>query len=246
MKIYSLLFLLFPFLAFSQGADCYVSVPVKYEFQKKANEYRLNELTKFLLEKQGFKVFFENEFPDLGIEPCNVLKANVLNTSGMFTSKLQFTLTDCKGQQVFASEVGKSREKEFTKAYQEALRNAFATSDKLANFKKECKSATQSIAENKQLIKQEPPVQVPAPAEVSDATKDNTLLYAQPTDEGFQLVDNTPKVVLKIQKTSLPDVYVAQDAEGNQGLLFKNAAGDYVFEFTKDGNVERKILNVKF
>ncbi len=246
MKIHTfLLVLLFPFCGFAQSTDLYVSVPVRYEFQKKENEHQLNELTKFLLEKQGFKAFFSTEPIEETLKnPCNVLKANVLNDSGMFTSKLQLTLTDCTGKQVFISEVGKSREKEFKKAYQEALRNAFSEGNKLANFKKEYKSPSISISEKQIVTIQK--ISSEATTETTKISETETDLYAQPNELGFQLVDSTPKIVLKIQKTSLPDVYIAQDGEGNYGLFFKNTAEHYVFEFVKNGKLEHKKLNVKF
>lgn len=249
MKTYTFLFVLvFSFCGFAQNTDLYVSVPTRYEFQKKENEHQLNELTKFLLEKQGFKAFFENEPIEEALKnPCNILKANILNESGMFTSKLQLALTDCAGKQVFISEIGKSREKEFKKAYQEALRNAFSEGNKLANFKKEYKTPSTNLTENKTVSK---PKTLETPAEtitnVDNSVSNEPFLYAQPNELGFQLVDNTPKIILKIQKTSLPNVYTAQDIEGNQGLFFKNASDHYIFEYVKNGKLEHRKLNVKF
>lgn len=40
-----------------------VVVPNKFAFLKSDNEYQLNILTKFLIEKQGFKAYMENEVP---------------------------------------------------------------------------------------------------------------------------------------------------------------------------------------
>ena len=39
----------------------YVVVPKKYEFLKEADKYQLNSLTKFLLEKENFVVFFDDD-----------------------------------------------------------------------------------------------------------------------------------------------------------------------------------------
>ena len=73
-----------------------VVVPNKFAFLKSDNEYQLNILTKFLIEKQGFKAYMENEVPaELLNTPCNLLKADVKNESNMMTSKVQFLLTDC-------------------------------------------------------------------------------------------------------------------------------------------------------
>lgn len=239
MKTYFyLLIAFFSFLGFGQNSNIYVMLPNQFEFQKKANDFQLNSLTKFLLEKENFKVFLENETPEEIIKnPCNSLKANVLNTSGMFITKLQLILTDCKGKQVFASEIGKSREKEFKKAYQEALRDAFSAGNKLANFKQNHKqdastlpiSSVKSTTENK----------------MEPKTNDVPILYAQPNSLGFQLIDNTPKIILKIKQTSLPNIYIAEDEHGNHGVFYKTE-NQYIFEFIKDEKLQQKALNVKF
>ncbi|MFK8281131.1 hypothetical protein [Capnocytophaga cynodegmi] len=239
MKTYFyLLIAFFPFLAFGQNSDIYVMLPNKFDFQKKDNDYQLNSLAKFLLEKENFKVFFENEAPDNIIEnPCNYLKANILNTSGMFFTRLQLVFTDCKGKQVFTSEVGKSREKEFKKAYHEALRSAFSTGNKLTIFKQNYKDENPN-----------PLVTNPKPItenEIKSKDSNITTLYAQPNNLGFQLIDNTPKIVLKIKQTSLSNVYIAEDEHGNQGILYKTE-NQYVFEFIKDEKLQQKIFNVKF
>ena len=71
-------------------------VPNRYAFQKEDNQYQLNMLTKFLLEKQGFKVYMESEAPAKLLQnPCDALKADVKNESNMMTSKVQLLLTDC-------------------------------------------------------------------------------------------------------------------------------------------------------
>jgi len=47
---------------------------------------------------------------------------------------------------------------------------------------------------------------------------DSNILYAQEIPDGFQLVDNTPKIRLKIFRTSIPDVYTV---EKDNGVVFK-------------------------
>ncbi|MFK8270214.1 hypothetical protein [Capnocytophaga stomatis] len=239
MKTYFyLLIAFFSFLGFGQNSNIYVMLPNQFEFQKKANDFQLNSLTKFLLEKENFKVFLENETPEEIIKnPCNYLKANVLNTSGMFITKLQLILTDCKGKQVFASEIGKSREKEFKKAYQEALRDAFSAGNKLANFKQNHKhdASTQPISSVKSITENK----------IEPKTNDAPILYAQPNSLGFQLIDNTPKIILKIKQTSLPNIYIAEDEHGNHGVFYKTE-NQYIFEFIKDEKLQQKALNVKF
>ena len=107
----------------------YVIVPEEYDFTKEPDRFQLNSLTKFLFDKYGFEAYMENEeLPeDLKTNRCNALFADVENESGLFVTKLVVVLKDCQNKKVFVSEEGRSREKEFKTAYQEALRDAFVS-----------------------------------------------------------------------------------------------------------------------
>lgn len=130
-KLLIFTFAVMGFLTSTFGQDLnsykYVIVPSGYEFLKEPNQYQLNELTKFLFEKFGFEAYMENdEYPaELDQNRCKALFAIVKNDSGMFLTKLTVVLKDCKNNQLFISEEGISREKDYKTAYQEALRNAF-------------------------------------------------------------------------------------------------------------------------
>ncbi|ADF54195.1 MAG: hypothetical protein CMP12_13820 [Zunongwangia sp.] len=111
----------------------YVIVPEKFEFAKEKNQYQLNALTKFLLEKYGFSTVMKSaEKPaELQSNNCLALEADVQNNSGLFVTKMVFQLKDCYGNVVYASEEGRSREKDYKKAYHEALRDAFTSLEDL-------------------------------------------------------------------------------------------------------------------
>lgn len=113
----------------------YVIVPNKFDFQKKENSYRINELTQFLFNKNGFMALMEGEgYPeDLSSNGCLALRSNVFSEPGMFTTKLKVVLKDCNDKVVYTSKVGESREKEYKVAYHKALRDAF-TSFKTLNY----------------------------------------------------------------------------------------------------------------
>ena len=114
------------FSGFSQdlGEYRYVKVPDKFEFQKSENQYKLNALTAFLFEKYGFEPIYKMGVP-AGTDPCSILEADVVNDSGLFTTKVYVTLTNCRRELVFTSQTGASKEKNYQKAYHEALREAF-------------------------------------------------------------------------------------------------------------------------
>ena len=105
----------------------YVSVPESYSFLKLKDQYQLNSLTIFLFEKNNFKVLnsFQNYPSDLSQNSCLLLKSDVISIKGFLKTKLQLVLTDCKDNIVFSSEIGKSKLKDFKKAFHQALRNVF-------------------------------------------------------------------------------------------------------------------------
>ncbi|MFN4761607.1 hypothetical protein ACKGJN_00625 [Gillisia sp. Q332] len=129
------LFLIFGFLisfvsvAQDLNSYKYVIVPEEYNFTKAPDMFQLNSLTKFLFDKYGFQAYMENEeLPeDLKTNRCKALFADVENESSIFVTKLVVVLKDCQNKKVFNSEEGRSREKDYKFAYQEALRDAFVS-----------------------------------------------------------------------------------------------------------------------
>ncbi|WP_314299408.1 hypothetical protein [Capnocytophaga sputigena] len=207
-----------------------VIVPNRYAFQKEDNQYQLNMLTKFLLEKQGFKAYMESEAPaDLLQNPCDALKADVKNESNMMTSKVQFLLTDCTNKAVFTSQIGKSREKEFKKSYQEALRNALSGAE-LATFK---------AAYQVPSVASKPSATTAVPELTSTAAPISEplilFLYAKPTNTGYELFDKkTNQLEFKLRKLNTPDVFLAFDVEEQKyGVLEKDGSTFYKFTFYK-------------
>lgn len=74
-----------------------------------------------------------------------------------------------------------------------------------------------------------------------EKTIDQGVLYAQEIENGYQLVDSTPKVVYKALATSVKDVYLIKDADG---IIYKTADG-WVAEFYEDGQLKRILLTIK-
>src|SRR6187402_1514033 len=101
------LLLLVSSYGFSQSVNDYsaVIIPVKYDFLKSENQYRLNTLTKFNLQKAGFIAFYSNE--DLPAEysnRCSRLNVDVLKENGFLVTKLYVVFKDCNGKEVYKSE----------------------------------------------------------------------------------------------------------------------------------------------
>lgn len=221
----------------------YVIVPNNYDFLKQKDQYQLNSLTQFLFNKYGFKAIMEGEgYPDdLKFNRCLALKADVNKGSGMFKTKLAISLKDCNDKLVYTSGSGESREKEFKTAYNEALRKAFLSIEAL-NYKYE-PSGDVAV----------PVVAVAAVSEVSSLNQEKTIgddvkeavsgvLYAQEIENGYQLVDSSPKVVYKLKKTNLDNVFLV---ENKSAIVFKKG-DDWVVEYYENNTLKQQTLNVKF
>ena len=80
--------------------------------------------------------------------------------------------------------------------------------------------------------------------EVSE-TEESSVLYAQSTKDGYQLVDTTPKVVYILTSTTVPDIFLVE-AEGiNSGLIFKKES-KWFLEYSNSSGKVVKELNIKF
>lgn len=213
----------------------YVIVPVKYSFLKEENKYRLNTFTKFNLQKMGFEAFYENEnLPtEAASDRCQNLYVNVDDEGGLLATKLIVTFRDCQNKVVHTSLVGKSKSKDYKIAYPEALNDAFVS---LFNYG----------------YKYNGGVNLPEPEAKKDHTpksspqidESQNYLFAQPIPNGYQLVDKTPKVVLKIYKTSQPDYFTAQSETKNGAVIKKN--GEWILEYYKDDKPVTEKLLIKF
>ncbi|MFC4478318.1 hypothetical protein [Flavobacterium chungangensis] len=235
-------------VGFAQSINDYkaVIIPLKYEFMKTDNQYRLATLSKQNLTKAGLEAFYSNEqLPEGYTDRCQVLYMDVIRDNAFLVTKLIIQFKDCFGQVVFTSEAGKSREKEYEVAYKEALDNAFKSvyalhykysGNPVANSKTSApvKAAVATTV-----------VATPIATASSPDLKDPNLLYAQPTESGYQLIDKTPKVVMKLLKTSQPNVYIAIK-DNVQGSLILKEDGQWYFEsYQNDKLVSEKIV-VKF
>lgn len=262
MKRYILLLLLFiSFSGYAQNTINnykYVLVPEKFSFLKEQDQYRLNTLAKFLLAEKGFEAYFDNfELPTtIANNKCDALHAEVLEKKGMFTTNLTLLLKDCKGNIIFKSKEGKSREKEYKTSYNLALRDAFTSLDEVkyayngtvnAQDQQVATTATATTAPVATAT-----VTVPVSAAVIATAKPVAVetnqqagtLYAQPTANGYQLIDTTPKKVLTLWRTSVQDYFIADNGTSN-GIVLKKG-GDWFFEYYKDGKLMAEKLLIKF
>ena len=223
----------------------FIVVPDQFDFFKQKDEYKTSSLTKFLFKKNGFTVVLNSEqYPkDLRDNPCSGLKALVLDKSSMFKIKVILELRDCNGKLLYTSEEGVSRLKEFKKGFQEAIRNAHASMNDV--FYKPF--LLETISKDKKEIKLEVELPVINNIEAAQVSPINNLaipttLYAQPKENGFQLINSTPTVVFVILKTKVKDVFILKD---KNGMLYKKE-GVWIAEFYKNSVLIEKKYQIKF
>ncbi|NUY80797.1 hypothetical protein HUK80_07830 [Flavobacterium sp. MAH-1] len=223
----------------------FVIVPSKFSFLKEPDQYQLNMFTKMYLEKYGFKVFYDTDLLPLEAagDNCNKMFADVVaEKNNMFVTKLSVTLRDCMNVELFRTELGVSREKEYKTAYRQALREAFKSFETLGYSYNGKDGIRESIG------KRPMPVSTlkTAPSKpVEEMVVDKNTLFAQPVENGYQLVDTTPKVIFKIKKTSSAQVFLA-DKDGQTGTLIEKGKGKWVFEYYVDGKLMTEEVSIKF
>lgn len=288
----------------------YIIVPKKLESFKRVNQYQTSTLIKHLFMKAGFTAIYDDKLPaDLNNNRCLGLMVHLIDDSSLFTTKTTLVLEDCMGNEVYSTRQGKSKEKDYKEAYNEALRDAFdsletvnyayngkagnsqpvsvsfagdvkeihdadsrgsrpsknqdamvtqeATPESQSYVDRRPKQSDFKKAEPGQVIIAQPSIQesqgnttlpeskvMGRTIERSVVDSDMGTLYAQELDNGYQLVDSTPKIRLKIFKSSKPDFYMAE-GEGRKGVLYQKD-DKWLFEYYSGDKLVTEELNIKF
>ncbi|WP_396184138.1 hypothetical protein [Flavobacterium sp.] len=244
-KIIFAFFIFLSNLTFSQTLNDYqyVIVPVRFDFMEKDNEYRLNTFTKYNLEKMGFKAFYNNtKIPKEIVEnACEVLKVDIEEVGGFIWTNLTIVFRDCQNNIVHKSEAGKSKEKDFNKAYTEALNLAFASLYEL-NYSYNGATKSLNIPANSTVITTE----VIETAEVvskPQSTTENSL-QALKINGGYHLVDTAQNVVFKLTSTGKADFFIAQKGK-HSGVVFQKE-GQWFFEYNQEDKLISEKLEINF
>ncbi len=105
----------------------YAIVDNRYDFQREDNSYNINEYVKFLFEKKGFIVVFDNGVipEELVNNPCLGLKVDLQDSSGSFSFKMRFKLYDCRNELIFEGGEARSKVKSYERGYPDVIRKAF-------------------------------------------------------------------------------------------------------------------------
>lgn len=244
-KAYLILISLISTYGFAQSVNSYktIIIPLKFDFTKSENQYRLATLSKFNLNKAGFDAYYSNEAKGVDFENrCSSLYFDVVKDKSFLTTKLNIVFKDCNDNVVFKSLTGISKEKDFQVAYTEALNKAFMSVNAL-NYKFNGKSSS-SLPLNEENPSTINAAIVNGPAESDQMTKSHLLYYAQPIKNGFQIIDSSPKVVMKIYNTTARNFFIANKDDKQGVLLLKD--GLWYFEYYQNDQLMSERIEVKF
>ncbi len=216
----------------------YIIVVDEFSFFNEADEYQTSSLMKFLYKINGMKSFLSSDnLPnDLLFNRCLALVAELKKKPGLFKTKVFFELKDCKGNLVYTSEIGVSRNKDFSKAYHEAIRATFK------NIKKLNYSYIPTALSNEKNVIVKPVVQVSNKKISLKDGEENEVLYAQKITNGFQLVNTKPEKIFVVLNTNSSNFYIIKD---KNGVLYKNG-NNWIAEFYENEKLIQKIYQIKF
>lgn len=242
-KVLLSLILLLSFVSFSQNVNDYqyVVVPVKFNFLKENDQYNLNTTTKLLLQKYGFKSYLStDELPkEIADSRCKALYATLEKDNAFLVTKIKVVLKDCQEKVLYETEYGTSRLKDFAPAYNEAVRIAFKSFEKLHYKYNDNNKNTADIVpvvKTVDVVADNPTALVSGNSEV--------FYFAQPVANGFQVVDNEPKVIMRLFNTSQRNVFIAMKGDQNGVLITKE--GKWFFEHYQNAKLVSEPINLKF
>lgn len=207
-------------ISFSQKLNAYkyAIIPEKISFLKLKNQYNLNELLKFGMQKYGFETFYESDILPNDINNDNKIYVDVLENNSIFSTKVSIILKDFKNNILFTSNEGKSLDKSIEIAYNFALREAFNSFSGLKHVY------------NNNII-------------VSDLSEKTLVYQAKPINNGYELFSNGT-IVYRILKTSNKDFYKANKSDLQGTMFFKD--NQYYFEYYLNDILITEKLEIKF
>lgn len=207
-------------ISFAQKLNAYkyAIVPEKLTFLKQKNQYNLNELLKFGMQKYGFETFYESDILPDDISNDNKVYVDVLENNTMFSTKVNIVLKDFKNNILFNSNEGKSLDKSLEIAYNFALRDAINSLSSLKHV------YTNNI-------------------QVTNLSDSEMIYQAKLITNGYELyLDNS--LIYRILKTSNKDFYKANKGE-LQGTMFLKD-NQYYFEYYSNDVLITEKLSIKF
>ena len=222
--------LLLSFSSFAQKLNAYkyAIVPEKFSFQTENNQYNFNELVKSAMRRYGFDPYYNTEELPAEATDSNKLFVDVVESGNIIYTKLNIILKDYRNNIVFMTQDGKSKEKDFAAAYNEAFRETVKSVELMNHHYSDTAivETDEAVIDNKSIQE-----------------ADKTIFYsAKVIKNGFDLSSKNESFILK--NTSRKDVYQAVRNKIN-GTVSKS--GDtWIFEYYKNDELIEEQVNIKF
>lgn len=233
----------------------YIIVKSTFDFLKQVDRYRTSSFTKFLFEKEGFKVYLDNEqLPEeLYYNKCKAMFVDIKDDSNLFYTKNFIELLDCNNNLIHTSQIGKSKLKDYEKTYRQSIRNAFSTFKNLDSIytsfssvkitKSKKKESNLEIVTKPKETKQE--IIKPA-VNSSTSEKKNNLIYssliAKDISSGYQLLNRKNQVIFIILKTGNQNRFIIKNKNGS--LI--NKGSYWLAEYYEDQKLITKKIKINF
>ena len=233
----------------------YIIVKSTFDFLKQVDRYRTSSFTKFLFEKEGFKVYLDNEqLPEeLYYNKCKAMFVDIKDDSNLFYTKNFIELLDCNNNLIHTSQIGKSKLKDYEKTYRQSIRNAFSTFKNLDSVYTSFSSVkiTKSIKKESNLeivtkpkeIKQE--IIKPTENSSNSENKNNSgysTLTAQDNSSGYQLLNTKNEVIFIILKTGNQNRFIIKNKNGS--LI--NKGSYWLAEYYEDQKLITEKIKINF
>jgi hypothetical protein len=169
-----------------------------------------------LLKQNGYNAVFDEEIPN-DAKRCDMLWLDATGSSGIIYTKVRFLMKDCNGFIVFKSIEGKSKEKEYAKAYREAVNMAFTSIEMKSMEENENASdvAAASAVIAASVLKSDP-----AATEVNDMTTANETTEVAKIEstqyffENYQLVFSEKEIEVHFKGDKIGKMIPLKGAEG--------------------------------
>lgn len=207
----------------------FVVVPELYDFLSEKDQFQLNSLTKFLFNKHGFNAYFDSELPN--VKRCDGLYATVEGKPGFIYTKITVVLKDCYGTEVFRSQQGQSKYKEFRKAFHQSLRQAFLSVEALNANQKDVQTYGDLSEDSRDDSK------YPVINDMKRIPKDEIE-----TNTGVSVGTGTKLVAPRTHLKPPPDKFTNYTADGKSYLLRKTDSGYSFYEESEESETGLLLL----
>jgi hypothetical protein len=223
MKKFLVLFIaIFSTTSFAQKKQAII-ISSKYEFQKEKNSYNINNMLKAILVSNNYQVYFEDEVlpSEIAQNRCNALTGVLVDNSNMFLTKIKLQIKDCQNNLLFETAEVKSKEKDIQEGFIETIK---LLSPELKKYKSVVTS-TKEVVETQELV------DTPKVSEFK--TYLNCKLRQTFGNPEVDVTDSNENVLLSLQKTKNPNVFIAYK-EGANGI-FSKTENKGIFEYYFEG-----------